>query len=242
VALNSNCSKVGGCAAGSPQEKWLRADLQANSSPCTLAFMHYPRFSSVAPFSSLTDLWQALYDNHAEIVLAAHDHHYERYGPRDAAGNANTNHGLVEFIVGTGGKQPDQAFGTLDSPLAKGSVPGVLKLTLSGSGYSWAFVPVPGFTYNDSGSGSCHGPSADASSEVALSAGELPPVRRTPSSDVSLTSVAPADRAARMGFVLNGGWAALWSVGAGTLVLVVRGRSKRPTDLQETAIRSPIRK
>jgi hypothetical protein len=241
VALNSNCSKVGGCAAGSPQEKWLRADLQANSSPCTLAFMHYPRFSSVAPFSSLTALWQALYDNHAEIVLAAHDHHYERYGPRDAAGNANTNHGLVEFIVGTGGKQPDQAFGTLDSPLARGSVPGVLKLTLSGSGYSWAFVPVPGFTFNDSGSGSCHGGSADASSEVALSAGELPPVHHTPSSDVLLTSVAPADRAARMGFVLTGGWVAVWSVGAGILVLVVRSRSKRPTDPQETAIRSPIR-
>lgn len=31
IALNSNCSPVGGCGSGSKQEKWLRADLAANS-------------------------------------------------------------------------------------------------------------------------------------------------------------------------------------------------------------------
>ncbi len=30
IALNSNCSAVGGCGAGSPQEQWLRADLAAH--------------------------------------------------------------------------------------------------------------------------------------------------------------------------------------------------------------------
>ncbi|MFC7649420.1 metallophosphoesterase family protein [Streptosporangium lutulentum] len=48
VALNSNCSAVGGCNAGSAQEKWLRADLAANSRACTFAYWHHPRFTSGA--------------------------------------------------------------------------------------------------------------------------------------------------------------------------------------------------
>ncbi|MER3403856.1 MAG: hypothetical protein C4289_00660 [Chloroflexota bacterium] len=163
VALNSNCSQVGGCAAGSAQERWLRADLQANASQCTLAFMHYPRFSTVAPYTSMQALWQALYDNGAEIVLAAHDHHYERYDPRTPAGAADPTWGIREFIVGTGGKQPNQSFGTMDQPAAKGTVPGVLKLTLRATGYDWQFVPITGYTYNDSGSGTCHGAPSSAS-------------------------------------------------------------------------------
>jgi mannose-6-phosphate isomerase-like protein (cupin superfamily) len=163
VALNSNCSQVGGCAAGSAQERWLRADLQANASQCTLAFMHYPRFSTVAPYTSMQALWQALYDYGAEIVLAAHDHHYERYDPCNPAGGADPTWGIREFIVGTGGKQPNQSFGTMDQPVAKGTVPGVLKLTLRATGYDWQFVPISGYTYNDSGSGTCHGAPSGAS-------------------------------------------------------------------------------
>ena len=46
VALNSNCADVGGCDAGSAQERWLRADLAAHPARCTLAYWHHPRFSS----------------------------------------------------------------------------------------------------------------------------------------------------------------------------------------------------
>jgi hypothetical protein len=38
VVLNSNCSHVGGYGAGSPQERWLRADLAAHPTACTLAY------------------------------------------------------------------------------------------------------------------------------------------------------------------------------------------------------------
>ena len=49
ISLNSNCSSVvGGCAAGSPQEQWLKADLAAHSNACTLAYWHHPRFSSAS--------------------------------------------------------------------------------------------------------------------------------------------------------------------------------------------------
>jgi len=48
IALNSECSQGPriGCATGSPQETWLKADLAANPSRCTLAYWHQPLFSS----------------------------------------------------------------------------------------------------------------------------------------------------------------------------------------------------
>ena len=49
VVLNSNCSKVGGCEAGSAQGEWLRADLAAHPNKCTLAYFHAP---STAPARS----------------------------------------------------------------------------------------------------------------------------------------------------------------------------------------------
>jgi hypothetical protein len=32
----------------------------------------------------------------------------------------------------------------------------VLKLTLTTGSYQWEFLPIPGETYTDSGSGTCH--------------------------------------------------------------------------------------
>jgi elongation factor P hydroxylase len=34
--------------------------------------------------------------------------------------------------------------------------PGVLKITLHPGGYDWQFVPAAGFSFTDSGSGTCH--------------------------------------------------------------------------------------
>src|SRR6516162_3872456 len=46
VVLNSECKEIGGCQAGSPQEKWLREDLAKHHTDCTVAYLHKPRFSS----------------------------------------------------------------------------------------------------------------------------------------------------------------------------------------------------
>lgn len=46
VVINSNCDEIGGCEPGSPQEQWLRADLAAHPTACTLAYWHHPLFSS----------------------------------------------------------------------------------------------------------------------------------------------------------------------------------------------------
>ena len=44
IALNSMCENVGGCGASSPMVTWLKGDLAANPSSCTLAYWHHPVF------------------------------------------------------------------------------------------------------------------------------------------------------------------------------------------------------
>src|SRR5215470_7868144 len=61
VALNSECEAIGGCNAGSAQEKWLRADLAAHPTACTLAYFHKPLFSSGGKHGDdleIKPLWQ----------------------------------------------------------------------------------------------------------------------------------------------------------------------------------------
>jgi hypothetical protein len=86
VVLNSNCNKIGGCGPESTQEQWLRADLAANPSVCTLAYWHHPLFTSGkhGNDTAVRPLWQTLYDAGADVVLTGHDHDYERFAPQDA--------------------------------------------------------------------------------------------------------------------------------------------------------------
>lgn len=147
-------------AAGSPQEQWLRADLAAATRRCTVAYWHRPRFSSSTGHGSdaaMQPLWQALYDAGAEIVLAGHDHVYERFAPQTPAGEADPVNGIREFVVGTGGAD-DYGFGTPlpNSEVRNGVTAGVLKLVLGRDSYGWQFLPVPGASFTDSGTGSCH--------------------------------------------------------------------------------------
>jgi hypothetical protein len=156
VVINSNVSM----AAGSAQETWLRADLAAHPNSCTLAYWHHPRFSSGTNHGSSTasrPIWQALWDYNAEIVLNGHEHNYERFAPQDAAGNADPQRGIREFVAGTGGKS-HYPFGAAiaNSEVRNSDTYGILELTLGPDGYSWRFVPEAGKTFTDSGSGTCH--------------------------------------------------------------------------------------
>lgn len=160
VALNSNCSKIGGCGPGSPQETWLRSDLAAHSGACTLAYWHHPRFSSGLHGNTpaVAPLWEALYAAGADVVLNGHDHDYERFGPQTPGGAADSASGIREFVVGTGGKN-HYAFGTTqpNSEVRDASTFGILKLTLHATSYDWQFVPASAGGFTDSGSGPCHG-------------------------------------------------------------------------------------
>ena len=172
IALNSEISM----SAGSTQETWLRSDLAATTKQCVVAYMHRPRFSSSSNHGSSTGpraLWQALYDAGAEIVIAGHDHTYERFAPQTPDGVADPARGIRQFVAGTGGKGL-YSFGTpvANSEVRYNSTYGVLKLTLRSGGYSWEFVPTSG-SFRDSGSTSCHGPPGSASS-LTLSGAQEP--------------------------------------------------------------------
>ncbi len=172
IALNDNCSQVGGCAVGSPQEIWLRNDLATHSNSCTLAFWHTPRFTSsnAADETRVQPFWQALYDYGAEVVLTGHHHHYERFAPMDANGNQDDVSGVRQFVIGTGGKQGGQSFRTTPKVTSEARVRsiGVISMTLTSTGYSWQFLTATG-AVADSGSTSCHGkPGSTAAGFAAL--------------------------------------------------------------------------
>ncbi len=160
IVINSNCSAIGGCGAGSAQEVWLRADLAAHLVACTLAYWHHPRFSSGSTHgdnAAMQPVWQALYDFDADLVLNGHEHNYERFAPQSPSGVADASNGIVEIIVGTGGRS-HYGFGSPkpNSLVRNGDTYGILKLTLHASSYDFQFVPEPGKTFTDAGAANCH--------------------------------------------------------------------------------------
>ncbi|MGB8984286.1 MAG: DNRLRE domain-containing protein [Anaerolineales bacterium] len=196
IALNSNCSQVGGCGLGSPQELWLKADLAAHPSMCTLAYWHHPRFSSGQHGSntSYDAFWKDLYAAGAELVLNGHDHNYERFAPQNPGAAADPN-GIQEFVVGTGGKN-HYAFSTIraNSVVRNSDTYGVLKLTLHATSYDWQFVPEAGKTFTDSGTRNCVSasaltPPAVPTSTKTATATSLPSA--TPTSTSMATSLPP---------------------------------------------------
>ena len=179
VVLNSNCDAIGGCGVGSPQELWLRSDLAAHPSPCTLAVWHHPRYGSGLTSSSTQPLWQALWDYRADIVLTGHQHSYERMALLGPTGSPNAS-GIRSFVVGTGGAGlASSGSATTGSQVRNDTTFGVLKLTLRQQGYEWAFVPIAGQTFTDSGAEACRPASVDSS----------PPTQPT-----NLTATAPPNR------------------------------------------------
>ncbi|MFZ0161116.1 MAG: metallophosphoesterase [Kineosporiaceae bacterium] len=158
IALNSNCDEVGGCGAGSAQERWLRADLAAHRQACVLAFWHHPRWShgthgdtaSVGPFM------QDLYRAGADVVLTGHDHDYQRFEPRTPDGVRDEARGIRQFVVGTGGRSHYAINGDTGLEAGNDDTFGVLSMTLRPGGYDWRFVPEPGRTFTDAGSATCH--------------------------------------------------------------------------------------
>ena len=161
IALNSgdHCVPVD-CGKGSPQELWLREDLAAHPTSCTLAYWHHPRFNSGHQGNAtfMQAIFQDLYDANADVVLGGHAHDYERFAPQNPAGKLDNARGIRQFVVGTGGAF-FTSLGTTkpNSQLRNASTYGVLMLTLHPTSYDWRFVPEAGRGFTDSGTDSCHG-------------------------------------------------------------------------------------
>lgn len=161
ISLNSNCDEIGGCGSGSPEERWLRADLAAHAGAlCTLAYWHHPPFSSsLVPVGTprTLALLKDLYAAGVDLLLNGHQHNYERFAPQTPGGVADPAHGIRELVVGTGGEDL-RRFGTTiaNSEVREDGTFGVLELTLLPTSYTWQFIPEAGDTFTDSGSAPCH--------------------------------------------------------------------------------------
>jgi len=156
ISLNSEIDMD----AGSAQELWLRADLAAHPSRCTLAYWHKPRFSSGSKHGSSRSpapLWEALYESGAEVVLNGHEHLYERFAPQSPEGSLDMERGIRQFTVGSGGASAyDFSTPLPNSQARNNSDLGVLKLTLYSEGYTWEFVSTEAGGYADAGATPCH--------------------------------------------------------------------------------------
>jgi len=164
VVLNTNCyaKDLGGCGAGSPQESWLKEDLAKRPSVCVLAYGHHALFSSGvfkkhAVHPELKQLWEDLYAAHADLVLAGHEHSYERFAPQDPDGKADPANGIREIVAGTGGRSHDLlGLAAPNSEVREWDTYGVLKFKLSPGNYTWEFIPEAGKSFHDAGGGVCH--------------------------------------------------------------------------------------
>lgn len=161
VVLNSECTRISGgtgCAVGSPQQKWLAADLAAHPAKCTAVLQHRPRWSSNSfAYADVAPLVDTMYRGGVDLLLAGHAHSYERFAPQNPSGARDDANGIREIVVGTGGSFFSGFSTVMPNSLVRMShVFGVLKLTLRPTSYDWTFVAAPETPFTDSGTGNCH--------------------------------------------------------------------------------------
>ncbi|HYM59105.1 MAG TPA: metallophosphoesterase [Solirubrobacteraceae bacterium] len=197
IVLNSQCDVVG-CGTGSEQDRWLRADLAAHrSEPCTLAYFHHPPFTGGSTRDSPNNvaarsLFATLHGAQADLVLAAHDHAYQRFTPLDSSGAEDQELGLREIVVGTGGNSLHRFEYFVPYTVVRyDRTFGVLHLTLGARDYAWGFHPVAGGTFTDAGSDQCH--RAPAALRASVKGGRLATALRR-----GLRTSVRSDRVARL--------------------------------------------
>ena len=142
---------------GSEQYSWVQNQLRHEPGRCTLAAVHHPFDSSGqnGPTPWLRDIWELLYEHGADVMLAGHDHLYERFAPMDANQRPDPARGIRQFTAGTGGAPLySRARAAASSELVIQSH-GVLRLKLEPSLYEWEFVDVAGNAV-DRGMTMCH--------------------------------------------------------------------------------------
>jgi hypothetical protein len=157
IGINST-ERYGGLTAGTRQFEWLEAQLAANDDAgCTLVFLHDPRWRISSPDNAdhLDELWSLLVREGVDIVLAGHEHRYERWQPLDADGELNQS-APVEFVVGTGGHELNPSRRTDPRVESAYSGDGALRLELRDGAADFSFASTANEVI-DSGTVSCRG-------------------------------------------------------------------------------------
>jgi len=150
ITLNSNCDQVD-CTESGEQAQWLRgvlegvegkgAEVEARRA-CTALLWHHPRFSS-GPHGDEAEMqpaWALAVAAQVELVMAGHDHGYERFSPLDTDGHP-TAAGPIHLVVGTGGKHAYPFGSPREGSQARFTgLPAVVALDLSDTGFRGAFI------------------------------------------------------------------------------------------------------
>ncbi len=105
-ALSADSREPDGVSAGSIQAMWLKEVMSISSSPWKIVYMHQPPYSS-GPRGPVTWMRWPFQEWGASLIMAGHDHYYERL----------EIDGLPVFINGLGGG-PIYSFGEI----AEGSI------------------------------------------------------------------------------------------------------------------------
>ena len=138
-ALNSNID----ASAASVQAQWLKQEL-ATAQPCVAAAWHHARFTSApdGDNASMTAMWDILDVAKADVVLAAHEHQYERFAPMTSDGTVSTTDGMRSFVVGTGGAETYAHARVRAGSEKQVETFGVMRLSLSTGKAKWKFIDV----------------------------------------------------------------------------------------------------
>ena len=105
----------------------------------------------------VADMWSSLYQAGVDVVISAHEHFYERFAPQTPLAVPDSQFGIRQFIVGTGGAPLTQPVRRVANSEAVLSTFGVLRLTLDPQSYRWEFLSSDGGAILDAGMGLCHG-------------------------------------------------------------------------------------
>ena len=156
VALNGEIDT----APGTAQETWFQVDLAAHPAVCTMVVIHGPRWSSSSDHpsdASLEALWDDAVGARVDLWLSGHAHLYERFAALDSDG-LPFDEGTTQFVIGTGGRQLHRlAREPLTGEIVRDNDTFGAGLFRLGDGtWSMEFVPIPGQTFRDTASGTCH--------------------------------------------------------------------------------------
>jgi Calcineurin-like phosphoesterase len=141
----------------SAQYAFVRTTMQQAPTRCTMAVLHHPFDSSGinGPTPSLRDIWELMYNLGGDVVIAGHDHLYERHAPVNTDQRRDDAKGIRQFTVGTGGAPLyNRVRAALNSEVLFSNY-GMLRIKLDPARYEWTFMDMNG-NILDNGLTICH--------------------------------------------------------------------------------------
>ena len=148
IVLDSECDKVDGCGADSPQGRVAGGGSRGQpDASCTIAICHNPRFSSGDEHGNdrtMARFWDPLYAAGVDVIVNGHDHDYERFAPQDPRGTRGprARHPAVRRRHRRDRAARVQASRSPNSELRVAVAHGVIASPSMPSRYDWAFIPV----------------------------------------------------------------------------------------------------